>query len=74
MVTPEKLARLVRGLNRPPLPAEKPPKQVFETRGAWVTARIGDRIVWECVAQSAAAARAIVAALRNLENLKHERV
>jgi hypothetical protein len=73
MVTPEKLARLARGLNRPALPAEKQPKQVFEARGALVTARIGDRLVWECVAQSAAAARAIVAALRNLENLKHER-
>ena len=71
MVTPEKLARLVRGVNRPPLPvAEKTPRQIYEMRGALVTARIGDTLMWSCVAQSAAAARAIVAALRNL---KHER-
>ena len=74
MVTPEKLARLVRGVNRPPLPvAEKAPRQIYEMRGALVTARIGDTLMWSCVAQSAAAARAIVAALRNLENLKHEK-
>ena len=74
MVTQEKVARLVRSINRPPLPvAERAPRQVYEMRGALVTARIGDTLTWSCVAQSAAAARAIVAALRNLENLKHER-
>lgn len=73
MVTEQKLARLVRSIERVPLPAEKTPKQVFEVRGAVVTARIGDTLMWSCVAQSAAAARAIAVALRNLENLKNER-
>lgn len=69
--TPEKVAALLRGMTRPPLPCgpehRPPPRASFESRSNVVVARIGDDVVWNCVAPSTAAARAIAQAMRDLQ-------
>lgn len=69
-VPPAKVAKLLRQMTRPELPAPaayRPPVLSFEARNGVVLGRIGDDVVWNCVAPSASAARAIVKALRVLQ-------
>lgn len=69
-VPPAKVAKLLRQVTRPALPAQpahRPPILSFEAHKGVVLARIGDDVVWNCVAPSASAARAIMKALRALQ-------
>ena len=69
-VPPAKVAKLLRQMTRPALPAPpayRPPVLSFEARNGVVLGRIGDDVVWNCVAPSASAARAIMKALRALQ-------
>lgn len=69
-VPPAKVAKLLRQMTRPALPgpaAYRPPVLSFEARNGVVLGRIGDDVVWNCVAPSASAARAIMKALRALQ-------
>ena len=70
--TPDKVARLARGMQPKPavLRNPPPPPPTFEVRGHEVLGFIGDAVVVSMVAPSGPAARAIAKTLRILQHTR----